>query len=79
MKLQRMKAKLEGGEKNVVGADKNGMSNSISTFIFTLLFGRLRQRNWTKERAARAARLFFLIQPIRSLFSGIVFAVAVFA
>ena len=27
-------------------------------------------------RAARAARLFFLIQPIRSLFSGVVVAVA---
>ena len=27
--------------------------------------------------AARAARLFFLIQPIRSLFSGVVVAVAV--
>ena len=28
-------------------------------------------------RATRAARLFFLIQPIRSLFSGVVAAVAV--
>ena len=27
-------------------------------------------------RAARVARLFFLIQPIRSLFSGVVFAFA---
>ena len=33
--------------------------------------------NCTKVRAARAARLFFLIQPIRALFSGVVFAVAV--
>ena len=31
----------------------------------------------TKERAARAARLFFLIQPIPALFPGVVFAVAV--
>jgi len=31
----------------------------------------------SKTRAARAARLFFLIQPIRSLFSGVVVAVAV--
>jgi len=31
----------------------------------------------TNVRAARAARLFFLIQPIRSLFSVVVFAVAV--
>ena len=28
-------------------------------------------------RAARVARLFFLIQPIRSLFSGVIVAVAV--
>ena len=28
-----------------------------------------------KVRAARAARLFFLIQPMRSLFSGVVVAV----
>ena len=32
---------------------------------------------WAKVRAARAARLFFLIQPIISLFSGVVVAVAV--
>ena len=30
-----------------------------------------------KVRAARAARLFFFIQPIRSLFSGVVISVAV--
>ena len=44
-------------------------------------FGRLRQRivliKVRAARAARAARLFFLIQPIRSLFSGAVVAVAV--
>ena len=34
-------------------------------------------KNCTKVRAARAARLFFLIQPIRSLFSGVVVAFAV--
>ena len=33
--------------------------------------------NSTKVRAARAARLFFLIQPIRSMFSGVVVAVDV--
>ena len=33
--------------------------------------------NSAQVRAARAARLFFLIQPIRSLFSGVVVAVAV--
>ena len=31
-------------------------------------------KNCTKVRAARAARLFFLIQPIRSLFSDVVVA-----
>ena len=30
-----------------------------------------------KKHAARAARLFFLIQPINALFSGVVVAVAV--
>ena len=34
-------------------------------------------KNSTKVRAARAARLFFLIQPIKSLFSGAVVAVNV--
>ena len=33
-------------------------------------------KNCIKERAARAARLFFLIQPMRLSFSGVVFAVA---
>ena len=33
--------------------------------------------NCTKVRAARAARLFLVIQPIRSLFSGVLDAVAV--
>ena len=33
--------------------------------------------NTAKVRAARVARLFFLIQPIKSLFSGLVVAVAV--
>ena len=32
--------------------------------------------NCSKVRAARAARLFFLVQPMRSLFSGVVVAVA---
>ena len=34
-------------------------------------------KNSAKVRAAREARLFFLNQPIRSLFSGLVVAVAV--
>ena len=38
---------------------------------------RTASNNSTKVRAARVARLFFFIQPIRSLFSGVVVAVAV--
>ena len=34
-------------------------------------------KEFAKVRAARAARLFLLIQPIRSLFSGVLVAVAV--
>ena len=34
-------------------------------------------KNCTKNRAARAARLFFLIQPIKSLICGIAVVVAV--
>ena len=34
-------------------------------------------KNCTKNRAARAARLFFLIQPIKSLICGVVEVVAV--
>ena len=34
-------------------------------------------KNCTKVRAARATRLFFLIQPIRSLFCGVVVPFAI--
>ena len=44
--------------------------------IFTPCFGKLRQ-NCSKKRAARAARLSFLIQPIKSLIFGAVVVVAV--
>ena len=40
---------------------------------FTSSFGRLRQNTAPKKRAARAARLFFFIQPIKSLICGVVF------
>ena len=33
--------------------------------------------NWTKKRAACAARLFYLIQQIKSLISGVIVSVAV--
>ena len=42
---------------------------------FTSSFGRLRQD--IKKRAARAARLLFFIQPIKSLIYGVVVDVAV--
>ena len=44
--------------------------------IFTPCFGRLRQ-NCSKKRAARVARLFLLIKPIKSLIFGVVVALAV--
>ena len=46
---------------------------------FNLVIWQTTSKNATKVRAARAARLFFLIQPIRSLFSDFVVAVAVSA
>ena len=46
--------------------------------IFTSSFGRLlRLKHCTKKRAARAARLFFFIEPIKSLICGVVVDVAV--
>ena len=44
---------------------------------FTSSFSRLRQKHCTKKRAGRAARLFFFIQPIKSLICGVVVDVAV--
>ena len=41
------------------------------------LADRLRQKCCSKKRAPRAARLFFLIQPIKSLICSVVEAVAV--
>ena len=44
---------------------------------FTSSFVRLRQNIVAKKRAARAARLFFFIQPIKSMICGLVADVAV--
>ena len=44
---------------------------------FMSSFGKLGKKNCTKKRAARAGRLFFLIQPIIPLICGVVVAVAV--
>ena len=38
---------------------------------------KLHQNACPKKRAARAARLFFLIRPIKSFICGVVFAIAV--
>ena len=50
---------------------------TINFMKFHVVIWQTTSENSIKVRAARAARLFFLIQPIRSLFSGVVFAVAV--
>ena len=44
----------------------------VKTLTLEIVIWQATSKNCTKQRAARAARLFFLIQPIRSLFSGIV-------
>ena len=44
---------------------------------FTASFGSLRQKIAVRKRAARAARLFFLIQPIKSLICGVMVAVVI--
>ena len=43
---------------------------------FTLFFWHTTSKNATKVRAARAARLYFLIYPVWSLFCDVVVAVA---
>ena len=44
---------------------------------FTSSSGRLRLKNCNEKRVARAAQLFFLIQPIESLICGVVVVIAV--
>ena len=44
----------------------------VKTLTLEIVLWQATSKNCTKQRAARAAGLFFLIQPIRSLFSGIV-------
>ena len=44
----------------------------VKTLTLEIVIWQTASKDCTKERAARAARLFFLIQPIRSLFSGVV-------
>ena len=52
-----------------------GCSRCCSTLNLDIL--RCRLEDYVKELYQRAAQLFFLIYPIRSLFSDIVFDVAV--
>ena len=47
--------------------------------ISNVAFWQTMLMNCTKVRATGAARLYFLTQPIRSLFSGIVAAVVILA
>ena len=44
----------------------------VKTLNLEFVIWQATSKNCTKKRAARAARSFFLIQPIRSLFSGVV-------
>ena len=44
----------------------------VKTLNLKIVIWQTTSKNCTKVPAARAARLFFLIQPIRSLFSGVV-------
>ena len=44
----------------------------VKTLNLKIVICQTTSKNCTKVRAACAARLFFLIQPIRSLFSGVV-------
>ena len=57
------------------------LSSKLQILTFTSSLGRLRQQKnkikITKKRGARAARLFFLVQPTVSLIFGVVFVVAV--
>ena len=44
----------------------------VKTLNLEIVIWQTTSKNCTKVRAACAARLFFLIQPIRSFFSGVV-------
>ena len=44
----------------------------VKTLNLKIVIWQATSKNCTKKWAARAARLFFLIQPMRSLFSGVV-------
>ena len=51
-----------------------GERRGAKTYLMVDIFCRTMSKNCTKVRAARAARLFFLIQPIRSSLLGVVVA-----
>ena len=65
--------------RNIVSATMfSSLTRLLKLLIwkFHVVIWQMTSNNCTKVRAARAARLFFLIQPIRSLFSGVFVAVA---
>ena len=53
------------------------LSSELQIWKFHVVVWQTTTTNCTKKRAARAARLFFLIQPINSLIFGVVVDVAV--
>ena len=88
-KLLFPKFKLLNSERGLsVGGYSKYREGKIYCWMFTLtlkpkiwkfhiaVWQTTSKKNCTKVRAADAARLFVLIQPIRSMFSGVVFAVA---
>ena len=76
-KISELYFRLLGTKGFHVKAENERFTAAGRVENFTSLFGRLRQNNCTKKRAARAARLFFFIQTIESLICGVVVAFAV--
>ena len=61
--------------KEFTAADSRCRQN-LKNENFTLSFGRLRQKKCTKESEARVARLFSLIQPMKSLICSVLVAIS---
>ena len=53
------------------------LSSKLQIWKFPVVVWQTTSKHCTKKRAARAARLFFFIQPIKSLICGVVVDVAV--
>ena len=67
---------MNGKNERFTAADSRCRQN-LKNENFTLSFGRLCRKKCTKERVARVARLFSLIniQPMKSLICGVVVAI----